>query len=496
MAKGRQTFVDDKGKRRHTTKWQELVSKYGMEGAKKHYAGYKQRPSPPTTTGNVRDVKGGTRRVKNTHIGRGKRNVLYYKGDKVGTWTKSGGNTTKGRSGLSWYMERGYGTPRKPVPDTKLTRRLGIAGKGREGKGKMLTPGAIAGLNEEEEWEIESHERAGKKVAEAEHQGYDDRLDESLGMSGKESSMKQSLKDRRDESKGMERASGNRAYSRVGTMDAEGVPSGEWGSMNPDEANSDYQWEWRNAEEGQELTPDGPVDTPTPQDADQDYIWDWRNAEEFDAELTMWQEAVKKHGIPPKSRSKGHGHPAFKEYRGRKQEDGVMTVYGDKTSVWDPSEGYSTKGVNTGRGWFMERGYGTPRKPVPDTKLTRRLGIAGAGKQQRGAGGLFGRMKRMLVPSVSGINQKEDWEINYAKRRGLPFFEAENYWVPMSAEDFDTFNAQKYGRRQRFGNRYVARNSQGEFISNVGVGRSLKQDRARDAKHTSKPGFGQMGDIR
>tara|TARA_R110002060_G_scaffold51352_8_gene62250 strand:- start:1421 stop:2752 length:1332 start_codon:yes stop_codon:yes gene_type:complete len=443
MAKGRKTFVDDKGKRRHTTKWQELVSKYGMEGAKKHYAGYKQRPSPPTTTGNVRDVKGGTRRVKNTHIGRGKRNVLYYKGDKVGTWTKSGGNTTKGRSGLSWYMERGYGTPRKPVPDTKLTRRLGIAGKGREGKGKMLTPGAVAGLNEEEEWEIESHKRAGKAIAEA-----------------------------------------------------EGVPSGDWGSVNPDEANSDYQWEWRNAEEGQELTPDGPVPTPSPDEADQDYMWDWRNAEEFDAELTMWQEAVKEHGIPPKSRSKGHGHPAFKAYRGRKQKDGVMSVHGDKTSVWTPSGGYSTKGVNTGRGWFMERGYGTPRKPVPDTELTRRLGIAGAGKQQRGAGGLFGRMKRMLVPSVSGINQKEDWEIDYAKRRGLPFFEAENYWVPMSAEEFDTFSAQNYGRRQRFGNRYVARNSQGEFISNVGVGRSLRQDRAKDAKHTSKPGFGQMGDVR
>ena len=32
-------------------------------------------------------------------------------------------------------------------------------------------------------------------------------------------------------------------------QDAEGVPSGEWGSMNPDEANSDYQWEWRNAED-------------------------------------------------------------------------------------------------------------------------------------------------------------------------------------------------------------------------------------------------------
>jgi hypothetical protein len=83
----------------------------------------------------------------------------------------------------------------------------------------------------------------------AEHEGYDDRLDESLGMSGKESSMKQSLKDRRDESKGMKKASGKRAYSRVSTMDAEGVPSGEWGSMNPEEANSDYQWEWRNAED-------------------------------------------------------------------------------------------------------------------------------------------------------------------------------------------------------------------------------------------------------
>ena len=84
----------------------------------------------------------------------------------------------------------------------------------------------------------------------AEHQGYDDRLDESLGMTdGKESSKKQSFKDRRDESKGMEKALGGRPYSSVSTMDAEAVPSGEWGSMNPDEANSDYQWEWRNAED-------------------------------------------------------------------------------------------------------------------------------------------------------------------------------------------------------------------------------------------------------
>jgi len=50
-------------------------------------------------------------------------------------------------------------------------------------------------------------------------EGYDDKLDESLGMSHKESKMKQSLKARRDESKGMKKAGGKRAYSRVGTMD-------------------------------------------------------------------------------------------------------------------------------------------------------------------------------------------------------------------------------------------------------------------------------------
>ena len=51
-------------------------------------------------------------------------------------------------------------------------------------------------------------------------QGYDDRLDESLGARrGAESTKTQSLKSRRDESKGAEKAAGKRAYSAVGTMD-------------------------------------------------------------------------------------------------------------------------------------------------------------------------------------------------------------------------------------------------------------------------------------
>ena len=51
-------------------------------------------------------------------------------------------------------------------------------------------------------------------------QGYNARLDESLGMrKGKESTKSQSMKSRRDESKGMEKAMGRRAYQSVGTMD-------------------------------------------------------------------------------------------------------------------------------------------------------------------------------------------------------------------------------------------------------------------------------------
>ena len=51
-------------------------------------------------------------------------------------------------------------------------------------------------------------------------QGYNSRMDESLGMRrGKESTKKQSLKSRRKESKGMSKAMGDRPYAAVKTMD-------------------------------------------------------------------------------------------------------------------------------------------------------------------------------------------------------------------------------------------------------------------------------------
>jgi len=50
-------------------------------------------------------------------------------------------------------------------------------------------------------------------------QGYNDRLDESLGNKHK-GKHKQSMKDRRDESKGMSKASGHNAYGGDKSMPA------------------------------------------------------------------------------------------------------------------------------------------------------------------------------------------------------------------------------------------------------------------------------------
>lgn len=51
-------------------------------------------------------------------------------------------------------------------------------------------------------------------------QGYNDRMDESLGMRrGPERKFKQSMKDRRDEAKGMNKKSSGRAYKSVRSMD-------------------------------------------------------------------------------------------------------------------------------------------------------------------------------------------------------------------------------------------------------------------------------------
>jgi hypothetical protein len=59
--------------------------------------------------------------------------------------------------------------------------------------------------------------KSGGSASKGKKQGYNARLDESLGARrGKKS---QSFKARRDESKGMEKSMGRRAYAAVKTMD-------------------------------------------------------------------------------------------------------------------------------------------------------------------------------------------------------------------------------------------------------------------------------------
>ena len=69
---------------------------------------------------------------------------------------------------------------------------------------------------------------SGKKKAskkKAKKQGYNDRLDESLGVrDGKESTKSQSYKSRRDESKGMEKSLGHPAYSGNKSSSQVGYP--------------------------------------------------------------------------------------------------------------------------------------------------------------------------------------------------------------------------------------------------------------------------------
>ena len=71
------------------------------------------------------------------------------------------------------------------------------------------------------DWAIKNHNKGmGKFIHGGKAQGYNDKLDESLGnTTGRKSSMEQNYKDRRDEAKGMNKGMGHRAYQSVGTMD-------------------------------------------------------------------------------------------------------------------------------------------------------------------------------------------------------------------------------------------------------------------------------------
>jgi|TARA_R110000824_G_scaffold40252_10_gene120928 hypothetical protein len=116
---------------------QRYVSKYGIREGVKRYKqdGWKQKKASKKVRMQVSNTKSGPRRISEGTVGIGKakksggRSQLYKDGDRVGAWTPSGGQTASNANrGQSWFTDRGYGVPSKPVPDTPLARKLGIAG--------------------------------------------------------------------------------------------------------------------------------------------------------------------------------------------------------------------------------------------------------------------------------------------------------------------------------------------------------------------------------
>ena len=116
---------------------QRYVSKYGVKEGVKRYKqdGWKQKKASKKVRAQVSNTKQGPRRISEGTTGVGKktkggRSQLYKDGDRVGSWTPSGGMTKSNASrGQSWFTDRGYGVPGNAVPDTPLTRKLGIAGR-------------------------------------------------------------------------------------------------------------------------------------------------------------------------------------------------------------------------------------------------------------------------------------------------------------------------------------------------------------------------------
>ena len=130
---------------KHLTIVQRLVAKYGIDKGVKIYKhfGVKQKRASPKVRGKVRGTKSGPRRYSEGRVGGAGRSQVYQKGDRTGSWTPSGGHTTRfANSGKAWYQERGLGTPvAGPIPDTDL------AGKsmGEKVRGSFVNPHGIVG---------------------------------------------------------------------------------------------------------------------------------------------------------------------------------------------------------------------------------------------------------------------------------------------------------------------------------------------------------------
>tara|TARA_R110002020_G_scaffold238924_6_gene451490 strand:- start:4698 stop:5411 length:714 start_codon:yes stop_codon:yes gene_type:complete len=119
------------------------------------------------------------------------------------------GNTTESMKDAA----KAKGSPAK-ASNSKTHQHNSMSGQARHDHMKKEHSDSYSRKGPYGEKETKAMQRgAADKNSPVKRQGYNDRLDESLAKDGKESSKKQSMKDRRDESKGMKKSKGKGAYS-------------------------------------------------------------------------------------------------------------------------------------------------------------------------------------------------------------------------------------------------------------------------------------------
>ena len=111
----------------------------------------------------------------------------------------------------------------------KLNAYMVAKEKARKGNKKSFSYKGVTYTQAKTKTGMVIYKRKGKK------QGYNARMDESLGMRrGKAKTKTQSYKSRRDEAKGSNKASGKRAYASVKSMDKKRITKAKWKSASKD----------------------------------------------------------------------------------------------------------------------------------------------------------------------------------------------------------------------------------------------------------------------
>ena len=85
-----------------------------------------------------------------------------------------------------------------------------------------------------------------------------------------------------------------------------------------------------------------------------------------------------------KFKEQSQAHAEFQKVR--LEVMGVLksTKMATRTGSWTKSGGITRKGANRGKGWYQERGYGTPAVgPLPDTEEGRKVYGESAGKMPK-----------------------------------------------------------------------------------------------------------------